>query len=137
MAPVVVMLNASQTAERLGCAIADGVVAPGVVDGIDRAAELQTGLGTVWYVLVTWPAAIIGTVAWLGVLLPVSYTHLRAYETPEHLVCRLLLEKTNRLLYAFLSLSRFIIYHLPYPTCSLSHYCPSTFKSISMFSLCP
>src|SRR5678815_2916153 len=27
---------------------------------------------------------------WWG---PVSYTHLRAHETPEHLVCRLLLEK--------------------------------------------
>src|SRR5678815_3776568 len=27
------------------------------------------------------------------VLTPVSYTHLRAHETPEHLVCRLLLEK--------------------------------------------
>src|SRR5678816_159813 len=26
-------------------------------------------------------------------LWPVSYTHLRAHETPEHLVCRLLLEK--------------------------------------------
>src|SRR5678816_4528909 len=25
----------------------------------------------------------------------VSYTHLRAHETPEHLVCRLLLEKNN------------------------------------------
>src|SRR5678815_5423826 len=25
-------------------------------------------------------------------LIPVSYTHLRAHETPEHLVCRLLLE---------------------------------------------
>src|SRR5678815_5466539 len=24
---------------------------------------------------------------------PISYTHLRAHETPEHLVCRLLLEK--------------------------------------------
>src|SRR5678815_5894212 len=24
---------------------------------------------------------------------PVSYTHLRAHDTPEHLVCRLLLEK--------------------------------------------
>ena len=29
----------------------------------------------------------------LGHLTPVSYTHLRAHETPEHLVCRLLLEK--------------------------------------------
>src|SRR5678815_5995730 len=26
-------------------------------------------------------------------LISVSYTHLRAHETPEHLVCRLLLEK--------------------------------------------
>ena len=30
-----------------------------------------------------------------SVLAPVSYTHLRAHETPEHLVCRLLLEKKN------------------------------------------
>eukprot|EP00658_Telonema_sp_P-2_P013264 TRINITY_DN15019_c0_g1_i1.p1 TRINITY_DN15019_c0_g1~~TRINITY_DN15019_c0_g1_i1.p1 ORF type:complete len:472 (-),score=120.89 TRINITY_DN15019_c0_g1_i1:39-1454(-) len=29
-------------------------------------------------------------------LSPVSYTHLRAHETPEHLVCRLLLEKKKR-----------------------------------------
>eukprot|EP00658_Telonema_sp_P-2_P009772 TRINITY_DN13629_c0_g1_i1.p1 TRINITY_DN13629_c0_g1~~TRINITY_DN13629_c0_g1_i1.p1 ORF type:complete len:165 (-),score=62.06 TRINITY_DN13629_c0_g1_i1:23-517(-) len=28
-----------------------------------------------------------------GDVKPVSYTHLRAHETPEHLVCRLLLEK--------------------------------------------
>ena len=27
--------------------------------------------------------------------IPVSYTHLRAHETPEHIVCRLLLEKKN------------------------------------------
>ena len=30
-----------------------------------------------------------------AVYAPVSYTHLRAHETPEHLVCRLLLEKKN------------------------------------------
>eukprot|EP00658_Telonema_sp_P-2_P046248 TRINITY_DN34362_c0_g1_i3.p1 TRINITY_DN34362_c0_g1~~TRINITY_DN34362_c0_g1_i3.p1 ORF type:complete len:126 (+),score=25.65 TRINITY_DN34362_c0_g1_i3:223-600(+) len=29
----------------------------------------------------------------LANVLAVSYTHLRAHETPEHLVCRLLLEK--------------------------------------------
>eukprot|EP00658_Telonema_sp_P-2_P032643 TRINITY_DN24120_c0_g1_i1.p1 TRINITY_DN24120_c0_g1~~TRINITY_DN24120_c0_g1_i1.p1 ORF type:complete len:193 (+),score=9.56 TRINITY_DN24120_c0_g1_i1:173-751(+) len=38
-----------------------------------------------------------GGVAWTATpysaLIPVSYTHLRAHETPEHLVCRLLLEK--------------------------------------------
>eukprot|EP00658_Telonema_sp_P-2_P044169 TRINITY_DN32025_c0_g2_i1.p1 TRINITY_DN32025_c0_g2~~TRINITY_DN32025_c0_g2_i1.p1 ORF type:complete len:383 (+),score=75.17 TRINITY_DN32025_c0_g2_i1:113-1261(+) len=30
------------------------------------------------------------------ILEPVSYTHLRAHETPEHLVCRLLLEKKKK-----------------------------------------
>src|SRR5678815_416456 len=30
------------------------------------------------------------------VLMAVSYTHLRAHETPEHLVCRLLLEKKKK-----------------------------------------
>src|SRR5678815_5934564 len=30
------------------------------------------------------------------IALPVSYTHLRAHETPEHLVCRLLLEKKKK-----------------------------------------
>src|SRR5678816_1930337 len=33
--------------------------------------------------------------------IPVSYTHLRAHETPEHLVCRLLLEKKNNNLFFF------------------------------------
>src|SRR5678815_5788179 len=34
------------------------------------------------------------TAAWkITIYLAVSYTHLRAHETPEHLVCRLLLEK--------------------------------------------
>eukprot|EP00658_Telonema_sp_P-2_P033180 TRINITY_DN2440_c0_g1_i8.p2 TRINITY_DN2440_c0_g1~~TRINITY_DN2440_c0_g1_i8.p2 ORF type:complete len:126 (-),score=15.79 TRINITY_DN2440_c0_g1_i8:69-446(-) len=34
---------------------------------------------------------------WPGVsFTPVSYTHLRAHETPEHLVCRLLLEKKKK-----------------------------------------
>src|SRR5678815_6049786 len=35
------------------------------------------------------PAAFTSSLAFI----PVSYTHLRAHETPEHLVCRLLLEK--------------------------------------------
>eukprot|EP00658_Telonema_sp_P-2_P067541 TRINITY_DN56460_c0_g1_i2.p1 TRINITY_DN56460_c0_g1~~TRINITY_DN56460_c0_g1_i2.p1 ORF type:complete len:131 (-),score=34.96 TRINITY_DN56460_c0_g1_i2:98-490(-) len=39
-------------------------------------------LGTIMYVKST-----------LYLLKAVSYTHLRAHETPEHLVCRLLLEK--------------------------------------------
>ena len=36
-------------------------------------------------------------------LRPVSYTHLRAHETPEHLVCRLLLEKKNNQIHAHLN----------------------------------
>src|SRR5678816_2215148 len=32
---------------------------------------------------------------------PVSYTHLRAHETPEHLVCRLLLEKKKKIINFF------------------------------------
>src|SRR5678816_1986674 len=35
------------------------------------------------------------TPAW-HYFIPVSYTHLRAHETPEHLVCRLLLEKKKK-----------------------------------------
>ena len=31
-----------------------------------------------------------------GSTTPVSYTHLRAHETPEHIVCRLLLEKKKK-----------------------------------------
>src|SRR5678815_1681136 len=33
-----------------------------------------------------------GSVRFLDAMNPVPYTHLRAHETPEHLVCRLLLE---------------------------------------------
>src|SRR5674536_384562 len=38
----------------------------------------------------------------------VSYTHLRAHETPEHLVCRLLLEKkkTKTYIYTLILLSK-------------------------------
>src|SRR5678815_2382373 len=38
------------------------------------------------------PVGMLGAMLTSG---PVSYTHLRAHETPEHLVCRLLLEKKN------------------------------------------
>src|SRR5678816_1279400 len=36
----------------------------------------------------------------------VSYTHLRAHETPEHLVCRLLLEKKKNIFFFFLMIRR-------------------------------
>src|SRR5678815_147115 len=47
--------------------------------------------------------SLAGPLTWAGVvfvllqvLTPVSYTHLRAHEPPEHLVCRLLLEKKKK-----------------------------------------
>eukprot|EP00658_Telonema_sp_P-2_P069771 TRINITY_DN59159_c0_g1_i1.p2 TRINITY_DN59159_c0_g1~~TRINITY_DN59159_c0_g1_i1.p2 ORF type:complete len:120 (+),score=27.52 TRINITY_DN59159_c0_g1_i1:205-564(+) len=40
------------------------------------------------------PGQSLGSV-W-GHAVSVSYTHLRAHETPEHLVCRLLLEKKKK-----------------------------------------
>eukprot|EP00658_Telonema_sp_P-2_P004665 TRINITY_DN11727_c0_g1_i1.p1 TRINITY_DN11727_c0_g1~~TRINITY_DN11727_c0_g1_i1.p1 ORF type:complete len:143 (+),score=31.85 TRINITY_DN11727_c0_g1_i1:95-523(+) len=40
-------------------------------------------------------ASVLILLAPYSALIPVSYTHLRAHETPEHLVCRLLLEKKN------------------------------------------
>src|SRR5678816_3572137 len=39
---------------------------------------------------------IRGLEPWRAPCNPVSYTHLRAHETPEHLVCRLLLEKKKK-----------------------------------------
>eukprot|EP00658_Telonema_sp_P-2_P010357 TRINITY_DN13907_c0_g1_i3.p1 TRINITY_DN13907_c0_g1~~TRINITY_DN13907_c0_g1_i3.p1 ORF type:complete len:123 (+),score=16.75 TRINITY_DN13907_c0_g1_i3:147-515(+) len=39
------------------------------------------------------PSAYFSQAPWYA---PVSYTHLRAHETPEHLVCRLLLEKKKK-----------------------------------------
>ena len=51
---------------------------------------------------------------------PVSYTHLRAHETPEHLVCRLLLEKKNTMI-------RNITIHLYIQSCaSLAPLNPTT-----------
>src|SRR5674536_386699 len=42
------------------------------------------------------PALARGELRCIGATTPVSYTHLRAHETPEHLVCRLLLEKKKK-----------------------------------------
>src|SRR5678816_4690095 len=49
------------------------------------------GLGQVLYKATT--LTFTGLAVAIG---PVSYTHLRAHETPEHLVCRLLLEKKKK-----------------------------------------
>src|SRR5678815_3997559 len=42
----------------------------------------------------------------ISILVSVSYTHLRAHETPEHLVCRLLLEKKKFFFFFFFLMIR-------------------------------
>ena len=44
--------------------------------------------------------------AWMGDPYPVSYTHLRAHETGRNLVCRLLLEKKNKIVADLLNLEK-------------------------------
>ena len=44
-------------------------------------------------ILLFYLTPVWSTLAGLALFGAVSYTHLRAHETPEHLVCRLLLEK--------------------------------------------
>src|SRR5678816_4033019 len=56
--------------------------------GTMPAALYVTTNGGAWQEL---PGVRQGSIG--GSFPPVSYTHLRAHETPEHLVCRLLLEK--------------------------------------------
>src|SRR5450756_2586451 len=66
--------------------------------GHDRA------INTLWFaVFVLLQAARLWVIASLGrrwttrvIVLPVSYTHLRAHETRHDLVCRLLLEKKTK-----------------------------------------
>src|SRR5678816_1289345 len=53
------------------------------------AFSLQTTYGK--FILLA--STLLFLVGLVDDLIPVSYTHLRAHETPEHLVCRLLLEK--------------------------------------------
>eukprot|EP00658_Telonema_sp_P-2_P069959 TRINITY_DN5953_c0_g1_i2.p1 TRINITY_DN5953_c0_g1~~TRINITY_DN5953_c0_g1_i2.p1 ORF type:complete len:136 (-),score=21.55 TRINITY_DN5953_c0_g1_i2:58-465(-) len=43
-----------------------------------------------------WSSRVEAEASELSATFPVSYTHLRAHETPEHLVCRLLLEKKKK-----------------------------------------
>src|SRR5674536_224330 len=56
--------------------------------GLDRAT-----LATLRRTLLAVPGRLVHSARRWQLRLPVSYTHLRAHETPEQLVCRLLLEK--------------------------------------------
>eukprot|EP00658_Telonema_sp_P-2_P059876 TRINITY_DN48971_c0_g1_i1.p1 TRINITY_DN48971_c0_g1~~TRINITY_DN48971_c0_g1_i1.p1 ORF type:complete len:165 (+),score=47.10 TRINITY_DN48971_c0_g1_i1:123-617(+) len=91
-----------QTAMSMQCAnefLALGL-APGL--GVSLYSHLEVALGAIYGVSGNLyfleergsPPQLLAIVNGYG-LQPVSYTHLRAHETPEHLVCRLLLEKKN------------------------------------------
>src|SRR5678816_4812844 len=77
-----------------------GLVPPIVHLEAERPRLLTSGLSTRGYSLVIYPknspAPSFFVVRDLLFFIPVSYTHLRAHETPEHLVCRLLLEKKKK-----------------------------------------
>eukprot|EP00658_Telonema_sp_P-2_P057656 TRINITY_DN4608_c0_g2_i3.p1 TRINITY_DN4608_c0_g2~~TRINITY_DN4608_c0_g2_i3.p1 ORF type:complete len:135 (+),score=50.13 TRINITY_DN4608_c0_g2_i3:76-480(+) len=71
----------------VNAASADEEIFPSLAEGLSFGCEIEAarprkGCGE--------PAISCATVN------PVSYTHLRAHETPEHLVCRLLLEKKKK-----------------------------------------
>ena len=58
-------------------------VLPGILAALsDGTSDIPSGV-------------VVRVVVGMASVCPVSYTHLRAHETPEHLVCRLLLEKKN------------------------------------------
>eukprot|EP00658_Telonema_sp_P-2_P034085 TRINITY_DN24913_c0_g1_i2.p1 TRINITY_DN24913_c0_g1~~TRINITY_DN24913_c0_g1_i2.p1 ORF type:complete len:103 (+),score=32.20 TRINITY_DN24913_c0_g1_i2:81-389(+) len=62
---------------------------------LEPESMLDFGAGTgaaIWSGLETWGESLNSVQA----VEAVSYTHLRAHETPEHLVCRLLLEKKKK-----------------------------------------
>src|SRR5678815_5069376 len=93
-APAADALSAVHSPEpRRAAPLRPGPRAPGAAP---RAREIpetvpeRVGDGHVWTLTVVADQAEEGQDRRAA---PVSYTHLRAHETPEHLVCRLLLEK--------------------------------------------
>src|SRR5678815_4606241 len=67
-----------------------------VRDSVETSARLGISVLTLYaFSVENWKRPDSEVTALMGLLkhYPVSYTHLRAHETPEHLVCRLLLEK--------------------------------------------
>ena len=100
--------RAAQVEPLFGALLAGGLNAieitlttPNALEAIREArakigARAVTGVGTVLQAE-DCRAALAAGAEFVGtpVCRPVSYTHLRAHETPEHLVCRLLLEKKN------------------------------------------
>jgi hypothetical protein len=68
MAPIGLTVYAANVAQGHGCTVSNGVLDPCIIDGIDKALELQALANSFWYALYTWPAGILLTTVWLLVL---------------------------------------------------------------------
>src|SRR5678815_906821 len=80
--------------KQSGIHLASAMILCSISAAIASAAEYPTK--TIQIINPFPPGAVTDIVARIAapkLSTPVSYTHLRAHETPEHLVCRLLLEK--------------------------------------------
>src|SRR5678815_2939835 len=86
--------HAEKICKIMDMAIENGVPLIGLNDSggarIQEGVRSLGGYADIFYRNVQASGVIPQISAIMG---PVSYTHLRAHETPEHLVCRLLLEK--------------------------------------------
>src|SRR5678815_5596099 len=89
-----------ESGDTITRAIAGGALCPGPDDSPpEQAATANAATTAKRSSRDMFHLPICGTGRWAGShrrrdrWKPVSYTHLRAHETPEHLVCRLLLEK--------------------------------------------
>src|SRR5678816_4839594 len=92
----VIIASAFVTGSATGCVSGQDGPTSGDPNGSDPSDPSDPGAGDLTY---TWIAGAFGTCSAVcggglqSRVVAVSYTHLRAHETPEHLVCRLLLEK--------------------------------------------
>jgi hypothetical protein len=68
MAPIGVTVYAANVAQSHGCTVTNGVLDPCIVDGVDKAPELQAMASSFLYALFTWPAGIVAACLWFLVL---------------------------------------------------------------------
>eukprot|EP00658_Telonema_sp_P-2_P058456 TRINITY_DN46950_c0_g2_i2.p2 TRINITY_DN46950_c0_g2~~TRINITY_DN46950_c0_g2_i2.p2 ORF type:complete len:143 (-),score=27.76 TRINITY_DN46950_c0_g2_i2:20-448(-) len=84
----------SWTPSHVGGGVVIGVVVVEVV--VVGVVVVVVVVGVVVVDVVVGVVVVLVVVGVVVVVVAVSYTHLRAHETPEHLVCRLLLEKKKK-----------------------------------------
>src|SRR5678816_1767257 len=89
LASAALLVRAGQMLGAMGVARAKNVASA----GLRSLADLCVAVLCYWAVGAAITFQTGNNVFGVDAYQPVSYTHLRAHETPEHLVCRLLLEK--------------------------------------------